>query len=317
MMKTTMTKLIFVLKDVKKTGELQMETKKVLSAIIVGVMMITSVSLLSACGENASQDSSQSSQSSNSDGTMQDVTTKEVKQKGFDFSKIEWTTSRERKSGKLQQVIEFTNNSDYPIIDLKITFEQKADTTEEDLKVFDELVKDGEMDKEEVPDIYIVGKYDKYIKQGESRTGSLKINNSHNVTADEQFSIMDPSEGTVKYVDGDKVYAMEYNYLTKKSKVVGEPKQAYKWPEKALGNQIPKLNCEVTSVECDLDELAIIDGYDCSQSKADEYVEECTKLGYVIEDSFGEYTFLKKDKIRIEVKYNEDDKTIYICADIV
>ena len=280
------------------------------SAFLLACTMAFSTFAFSACGENTSQDSSQSNQSSNSEETTQEEAKKE-----FDFSKIEWTTFRERDGKELQQVIEFTNNTDYPILKLKITFEQKSDTTAENLKTFDELIKDKKIDEKEVSNIYIVGKCDKFIKQGESKKGSIRINDSYSVKTDEQFSIMEPSEANVEYVDGDKVYVMEYNYLTKKSKVIGEPKQAYKWPEKALGDQIPKLKCEVTSVILDEDTDAIIAGYDYSKSKIDEYVEECKKLGYLIEDSFGNVTFLKKDNIKIEVSYDEVNKTIHLFVE--
>ena len=286
-----------------------MKTKKILSAILAGVMIITSASLLSACGENGSNDSSQSDQSSNSDETTQEAT-----EKVFDFSKIEWTTSRERKSGELQQVIEFTNNSDYPILNLMITFEQKSDTTDDDLKVFDDYVKAGKIKKEKLHDIYIVGKCDTLIKQGESNTGSLEINDSYEVKTEGQFSIMEPSEAKVEYVDGDKVYEVEYNYLSKKSKVVGEPKPAYNWSKTALGNQIPKLKCEVTYVEDDKDTRFKVIGYDYSQSKTDEYVEECKKMGYAVDYIYhSEYSIkLKKDSLKLQVSYNEEEKTIIV-----
>ena len=286
-----------------------MKTKKIVSAILAGVMIISSVSLLSACGETASQGSAKSDQSSESKSESE-----EAKQKEFDFSKIEWTTSREREDGELQQVIEFTNNSDYPILKLKITFEQKADTTAEDLKVFDQYVTEEKIKKDKVSDIYIVGSCDKFIKQGESNTGSLNINDSYSVKKEEQFSIMEPSEAKVEYVDGDKLYEVEYNYLTKKSKVVGDPKPAFNWSETLLGEQIPKLDCIVTYVKYDRETNFNVTGYDYSKSKADEYIQECISRGFVKNiNSSGKYwTYLYKDSYKLRIQHHEEDNTISV-----
>lgn len=282
-----------------------MKSKKILSAFLAGVMIISSVLLLSACGENTSQDSSQSDQSSKAEGTTQETARKE-----FDFSKIEWTINKEREYGKSIQVIEFTNNSDFSILEIKLTFEQKSGTTEEDLKVFDELAKKENI--EDVSDIYIVANCYKLIKQGESETGSLLINNSYKVQKEEQFSIMEPSQLELVYSDGEKIYGVEYNYSSKKIKKEAEPKPAYDWTTTALGDQIPKLNCEITSVVYDEQKLFKVIGFDYSQSMTDEYIEECKKIGYTIDDDTGSTKELKKDDYKLEIYYEEDSKEISV-----
>lgn len=279
-----------------------MKTQKIIALLLTSAMAFSAL-VLSACRENTLQESSQSDKSSESEDSTQ------IK---FDFSKIEWTASRERDEGSLREVIEFTNNSEYPILNLEIIFEIKPDTTEEDLKAFDKIAETYKI--KNVSEIYVAGSYDGLIKQGESNKGKFLINDWIYVQTDEQYSLLEPSEATVEYVDGDKVYEVEYNYLSKKSKEAGDPKPAYEWSKTALGDQIPRLKSKVTSIENDKNTWFKVIGYDYSQSQTDEYVEECKKMGFAVDkvDNYLNSIKLKKDSLKLKVSYDEKSKKITV-----
>lgn len=143
-----------------------MKTKKILSAILAGIMIITSASLLSACGENSSNDSSTSSgadeQSGNENGEAKElklpISSEEavdmnyydfrdlLEEAGFDSDIIEIDTKplqdiKEKKDKEKEEKIESVT------IDGSDTFE-KGDKVTPDSKI---VIKYHSVKKERIP----------------------------------------------------------------------------------------------------------------------------------------------------------------------
>ena len=114
-----------------------MKTKKILSAILAGVMMITSVAMLSACGENSSKDSSASSeadeQSGNENGDAKELILPISSEEAVDMNYYDFKDLLE-KAGFVEDVIEIDTKE---LEDIKEKKDEEKDQKIESVKIGD------------------------------------------------------------------------------------------------------------------------------------------------------------------------------------
>lgn len=281
-----------------------------IAATICAASMLTCV--ISGC--NAQTDKSTESKETSS--VSNSSKSEKPSDKTIDFSKLDWKVEEEIIDGKRLPIFSYTNNSDVTICDFEMVFKQKETTTRDDLSLFKEAIDALEISGDALDKLNFTASCKLFTKPGETNgNDTIAIDNrvGYRVTDMKQYELMEPDYASVAFLDGGYVYGMNYDFKNKKSTPIKKAIEAYNWTDSELGNAIPKLECEVTRIGRDDEEVFSVTGYDFSEEMKDAYVKAYLDMGYKTDDKLTDnYIDFYKDNYEVEVDYYDRNKELQI-----
>ncbi|MBQ5332764.1 MAG: hypothetical protein J6K92_05845 [Oscillospiraceae bacterium] len=232
------------------------------------------------------------------------------------IEEIDWNVTESILDGERIVSFNYTNNSKYTILDVEMKFRQKADTTPQQLSLFDELKETYEWTDEEVSEIYILGYNRKCADRGETVSDSpCCINGTYiEVQSMEQFEIMEPDMVTIVFEGKDgKGYTIFYDFI---SKTYSESSEGgldlHEWSEKDLCRNIPKIEAPAVNVTSDQDDCFICFAYGVSADDYSSYVQAVKDKGFS-NIEFENRTHMdatNADGLLVSIRYNPIDEEL-------
>lgn len=283
--------------------------KKMSACLLVGL----SISMLAACGgSNVGSENVKSSNESSKDTSYEESSEKmELK-----IEDIDWRVEESILDGEKFLSLNYTNNSDYTIMDVEITFKQKEGLTAEQLSVFDEYKEMLDLSDEEVAEIYILGYNRKCTRPGESGKDSPLVLNGtyHLVESTEQYELMEPDTISVAFIGSDdKGYVMYYDY---NSQVYGssthDAADIHQWSDKELAKLIDVPECVATSVDIDDDDCFWFNAYGVKKDMYKRYVEDVKSKGFTedVDEDDDSYEAKNADGVSIDISFSAIEESI-------
>ncbi len=285
-----------------------------LLAILLSTILVLS---FSACG---------------SDGGAEDKSKDTASEKNVEDSQvliddIDWVAETAIIDGERKLVVNYKNNSEYPMFGIDIDFVQKPDVTEKQVDDFETFFK--KKYKDNVSDDDIKDLEENGIKMS-ARTQEMKIaepgdtvkNNIYcyygdhtfgifDVEDDEYYDLLEPNIATIVYIDGDMVRTFYYDF-TSESYTPEEDGtfETQQWSTSKLGKVTPKVDARVVRVTNDDADYFTFDAYGVSEDTYDTYVQSCKDAGFNKKvDEWDGYFYAESDEgYTISVSYGSDLK---------
>ncbi len=277
-----------------------MKHKRILSLIALALVALSLV----ACTKTSKNQSGSKESSAKSD---------ELKMKDID-----WSIDTNVIDGERYVLMNYTNNSPFVICEFEISFTEKDNITDDEkekyysevAKAFDLSDKDLAQTKEEK--IAMSTKTDKIAAVGESISNiyCYYYSGSYRVKDINHYNLVTPDIATIRYINGERIYTVNYDFISDKYNIDDETVKAYQWSTTDLGNHIPKPDVYVVeSYDVDNESNFNFHAYGMSLDQFNTYVEECKKQGYSVNvsSSEGDYAADNKDKYHIDLYYFEGD----------
>ncbi len=283
-----------------------------LLAILLSTILVLS---FSACG---------------SDGGAEDKSKDTASEKNVEDSQvliddIDWVAETAIIDGERKLVVNYKNNSEYPMFGIDIDFVQKPDVTEKQVDDFETFFK--KKYKDHVSDDDIKDLEENGIKMS-ARTQEMKIaepgdtvkNNIYcyygdhafgifDVEDDEYYDLLEPNIATIVYIDGDMVRTFYYDF-TSESYTPEEDGtfETQQWSTSKLGKVTPKVDARVVRVTNDDAGYFTFDAYGVSEDTYDTYVQSCKDAGFNKKvDEWDGYFYAESDEgYTISVSYGSD-----------
>lgn len=193
-------------------------------------LCLASTLILSACGNtNVSSAASAESTASSETKAVSEKAIEETKPAvAKDAIKIEdlsWEiTTQINDYGEREIVANYTNNSQYPIVEFDLKMTQKADVTDDDRAVLSDLKDEYGYTDEDLQKLYMQAFIEYYTNPGETSKGryiSLDIYAMRVPTSIEQTELMEPDIATITYIGADNAVHVEYYDFVGKSYSLG------------------------------------------------------------------------------------------------
>lgn len=292
--------------------------KKLFMMCILGLMVFG----IAGCENNnntISADADIQNSETVSDGKNQENATRSSSFSAKDAIKIEdieWSVAEGIIDGERFISFNYTNNSQYTIMDVEMEFRQKKDTTADQLTVFDNLKEEQGWSDEEVMQTYILGYNRKCADPGETVADSpCVINGTYRLVENmDQYEIMEPDMVSIAFIGDDgKGYTIYYDYKTQS---YGESSQGaqdlHQWSESEICSLLPKAEYKAVIVSSDDDDWFFFKSFGISREEFDKYVASVKKNGFT-EVEFevnGSYMATNADGIEADISYNSVEETM-------
>lgn len=228
-----------------------------------------------------------------------------------------WNVEEGISDGERYVLFDYTNNTPYTIASLEITFKEKPDITEEEKIAFyaeiQEQLQASDEDIEELKEVPISMHTEtmRVAEPGESVTNvnCYYYGGSFYLKDINHYHLVEPDIATIRYVDGDEIYTVYFDYSSGKYSAESETEIAYQWSKAELGNKIPKPDVKVVESSIDTEETFMFDAYGMSLEQFNAYVAECKDLGYTVDpgEHEGFYSADNAEGYNIYLYYDEDD----------
>lgn len=265
-----------------------------------GCILAISIIGLTGCGINTSPDSS------NPKAPNTSIAPKDA----IKIEDISWETKESILDGERFISFDYTNKSNYTILDVEMTFRQKDGTTVDQLAVFDNLKTERDWSDEEISEIYILAYNRKSADPGETVSESPCVINGTYILVEniEQFEIMEPDIVEIAFIGDDgKGYTIYYDF---KTQVYGQSSQGgldlQQWSESEISSHLPKGEFKATIVNYDDEDYFSFKAFGVSREEFEAYVEEVKKNGFTEVDyeSHDSYSASNVDGISVSINYN-------------
>lgn len=289
--------------------------KKNMKLMTMLCMVLFLVGSFTGCGsENGSGEGSQKTGSS--DGTS------------IKIEDLDWTVDEGIVDGERYVLLSVTNNSEYTVAGLNITFQEKAGITDDERKGYYEsfmaaakAITDDETELKEIEEkikereISLYAETDCVADPGES------VRNIHcfyymgyfYVTDIAHYELVVPDIATIRYVDGNEIKTVYYDFSSRKYTEESETEIAYEWTQTELGNKIPKPDVKVLENFLDDSDDFSFEAYGITLEKFNAYVNECRAYGFTVNERSHDGYFMADDSegYQVDLFYNEDDDSMH------
>lgn len=233
---------------------------------------------------------------------------------------FDWAMEKTRINGKECYAMSLTNNSKYDVIGVQIRYKVRDDATEEQLKVFDDFMKDHEdwIDEDETTkDITLIGGCNKLVKKGDTINKIVVAIGMDNLywydRPDEtQFNLMEPETMEIGVIGEDnRLYIAYYDFEDEPWVLDEESKELNTWYKNELSNKTPKPTSDYYVVTSDEDDETVsFIVYDVTKEDFKGYVETVKTAGYTV-DAPENYTISymaeDNDGNNISIWYYDDE----------
>ena len=200
-------------------------------------------------------------------------TKKEIKP--LKIENIDWNVKEGVLDGRRFVNFSYTNNSEYPVVDVEIEFKQKKDTTLKQLSIFDGLTYGG-YSKKEKKNLYVLGYNRKLADPGETVSNSPCVVNGSLVALDniKQYDLMEPDIASIVYMESeDRINMINYDFKTDTySESTNGPMDAKQWSDSEISGLLPKIEARIVTVATDEDYMFSFETYGSTKEVYEKYV---------------------------------------------
>lgn len=238
----------------------------------------------------------------------------------INIDEISYEARSEIKNGDRYVMLSLTNNSDYTLTEFEVKYRVKPDVTEEQKKSFYKDVADymelssDKLKELEESDISMHAETGKSVDPGVTidRISCHYFNGYYYLKNMDHFNLVEPDIVTIKYIYGDTIYTVYYDYENKSYSYDSGTEKADEWTTGTYGDKIPKPDAKHISSSRDDEDLFMFKAYGFSLNEFDDYVDQCKKKGYTENpNSFdGFYTADSNDGYNVRLNYDENDGSI-------
>ena len=197
------------------------------------------------------------------------------------IEEIDWSFRNTVRYEKPVAAFDYTNNSDYTIVELDIEFRIKENVTAEELNVI-------EITGEQVSDEEIVTLkpfvYDRIVCDPEETAENASCYITYNVepTSTEQSDLMELHTATIYYIGKDsKKHMVKYSAENDGYAMAETTEELYIWEECEFSQMIPKPDTRIASGEMYDENTFWGKAYDISQEYFLEYINACEQMGFI------------------------------------
>ena len=252
-----------------------------------------------------------------------EVTEPKPQKKPLSMEDIAWSVDQGIANGKRYVVLNYTNNSEYTLSNLEMTFKEKSNITQEEKSKFysDIQTKLGASDEDieelKTKPLSMSVEAKRVVNPGESLTNVRchYYRGSFYVMDMEHFQLVEPDIATIQYIDENTIYTTYYDFTAKKFSPDDDTEQAYQWASSELGNKLPKPDVKVVENHIDSAEIFTFEAFGLSPKQFDAYVEQCKQMGYTVQAQGHDNTYMAKDAEGYEIYlWFDDDKYSMRCS---
>ena len=252
------------------------------AALALLATVLLSCTLLTGCSSSNESNSSTGSSASNG---------KQEPQKGIKIEQIDWSAKAGVVDGDRRYLFSCTNNSDYRIAHVEMTWSIKSDVTAEQFKETFSRIMDHASDeeKDEFTDSKIKGfslsAETPYLLEPGATSKSDPITVGYlYLENEEEYNLFEPDIMTIEYVDGDELTTQYYDFKSNRYSTESESEELYGWPSNDWTKLVPEpkglLITEVDEDEAEFEVRAI----GVTPEQVQSYVKECKAMGFNIVD---------------------------------
>lgn len=243
-----------------------------------------------------------------------------LKKKPIVVEDLEWEVVESIDEGERILSFDYTNNTDYTILELEIKFVQKKSVTDEDRKVFEEAGEYLKWEDEMYKNAYLIARNSKCAEPGEKVSNSyIRLNGTNIRVSDMQvFDLMEPDIATITYIQEDKAHAMYYDFKTGKyTEPEQEGKEIKTWSDGKMASMLPKPNYTVVLVSWDKENCFSFEAFDVVKEDYKEYVEKLKQQGFsnVEYEKDNYYRLSNDDNIEVIAEWNAEEESMYVCIE--
>lgn len=277
----------------------------------------TSGSATTAAGVDISTEAASSVAESEKDKTEESTTAAETVAANYEvpftMADIDWHVEEGVLYGERAYVFGYTNNTDCDILNFKIEYVKKSDTTDEQmLEAFssEREENDGYLTDEEIVDNTLGVYCNRFVAAGANTEQEpvLPYRGLSYVTS-EQFDLFEPDIATIIYTDDTYRYCAYYDFKNDKLSLDTSSTEAkYEWSDSDLSSLVPKPTCANVDIQWDDDDWFLFEAYGVDTGFYTEYKNLCIENGFTEEadDSDHRYSAKNSDGVQLELNYDDD-----------
>lgn len=241
----------------------------------------------------------------------------------IDIDDINWEIKEGVVNGNRWPTFNYTNNTDYDIISLKLDFVVRDDVSESDLNANSKIVDKSNKQNHTVSEFTINVIDDEYTeKGGSSENVSISLDGTIETLTDMSVAeLMQADMMTIAFLSGDKVYVAYYDYKNEEMTYEKDSTKAVAWSETDLAKTISKPDSPVIVVTADSDDRFSARACNYTKDEFENYVSDCKEKGYDIDveekdrTSGSSFEAQNKDGVELEVTYDSSTKMLKITLD--
>ena len=217
----------------------------------------------------------------------------EEESNAIEMKDIAWNVDEGIIDGDRYVLLDYTNNTEYTISSLEITFTEKPGVTDEEKEAFYTDIKekfdfsDEDIAELKGKDISMHAETELVVNPGEKGEDAhcYYYSGFFYVKDIDHYKLVEPDIATIKYIDDDRIFTTYYDFASKEFSVEDDTVEAYQWTETELGKKIPKPEVKVLEAGIDDEDTFMFDAYGMSLDEFNAYVEECKALGYTVDEN--------------------------------
>lgn len=190
-------------------------------------------------------------------------------------------------------LMDYTNNSDYTIVELDLTFTQKSDVTEEqrqeELNHTKELLSLSDDDVSEVKDSPLSAYVNSVVltRPGDTSTKQpcYYYGGIFYMQDISFYNLLTPDIAIIKYIDDDMIHTVSYDFKSKNYTEDTDTTPAKQTSNNALLENVPMISSDYVEVD-DYDTSVSVTSYGITSSDYRQYIKELEGIGYELDDEY-------------------------------
>lgn len=210
---------------------------------------------------------------------------------------IDWTVENAVMDDKRRVAFSYTNNSKFTIVDLKITFSMKPDTTPESLRDAFESLKDSGWSDSQINEIAnvtedqlarlsVVGECALPVAPGETSQQDAMVLGMVFLGDMAQYELTEPSMMSIKYVAGEgKLYEETYDFKTSSYSLSKDVIDTAQWSDSEMAGALPNPEGELVVDVDDSGNRFTFETVGTTQEGFDAFVAACKEKGFTVDAS--------------------------------
>lgn len=209
------------------------------------------------------------------------------------IDQLDWQVDTGVVDGNRRVLMDYTNNSDYTIVELDLTFTQKSGVTEEqrqaELNHTKELLSLSDDDVSDIKDSPLSAYVNSVVLTHPGDTSTKQpcyyyggIFYMQDISF---YKLLTPDIATIRYIDNDTIHTVSYDFKSKNYTEDTDTTPAKQTSNNALLENVPMISSDYVEVD-DYDDSVCITSYGISSSDYNQYVKEFEDIGYELDDEY-------------------------------